>query len=373
VVLVVVLAACSPDSTSDEREVGNGSASGGSRPSDTETPSAAPEQSELGPVVGEDCRERPGLRTRQLQDVVVPPTIAPAVTDEDGVEVLAAVTVPAFVVDAGCVIRYPAPGGCVGAVRITAATIPESRIPSSTLPAETLPSGETVAGQAFPEVVAPAVTQPGAFTPRVCQERRQDELVTVSRPGVVREGFARNGVARPGGTRPRTCDGDACVAGVVVPTIRLEPVRLPDVDVEPVRLRSRDLRGPGGVRVIRGDQRIAYVAPGSVLFATESAVIRPDAEDALDAILERIRDVSGNPRLLVEGHTDDRGSAAYGLALSRRRASAVATWLIGRGIARSRITTRGLGEAEPAVPNTSAANRARNRRVVITLELSRDR
>jgi outer membrane protein OmpA-like peptidoglycan-associated protein len=120
--------------------------------------------------------------------------------------------------------------------------------------------------------------------------------------------------------------------------------------------------------VFTGDDKVSYVAPGDVLFDTDQATIRPDAAKALHAIAAKIKASHPNARLRVEGHTDDRGDAAYGMRLSERRAAAVAAWLISsEHFSKALIATKGFGETAPAVPNTSDANRQKNRRVVITV------
>jgi outer membrane protein OmpA-like peptidoglycan-associated protein len=184
---------------------------------------------------------------------------------------------------------------------------------------------------------------------------------------VVREGFSRDGVARPGGVRAGTCGDDGCEGRVRVDAVRLPPVRLPDVDIAPLRLATVRLAGRDDLDVVRGHHGTAYVAPANVLFDTDQYRIRPDAGAALHLIADRIRSTAPRRHLLVEGHTDDRGTAAHGLVLSRQRARAVADWLGRHGLDRARIRTRGYGEADPVVPNTSAANRQRNRRVVVTV------
>lgn len=77
-------------------------------------------------------------------------------------------------------------------------------------------------------------------------------------------------------------------------------------------------------------------------------------------------------RLVIEGHTDDRGSSESNLALSQARAEAVRDYFIANGIDPSRLTAIGIGEAQPVVPNDSEAGRARNRRIqyVLTSALS---
>ena len=68
--------------------------------------------------------------------------------------------------------------------------------------------------------------------------------------------------------------------------------------------------------------------------------------------------------VVIEGHTDDRGSAAYNQALSQKRAQAVANILIQQqGIDASRITAKGLGESTPVADNSTAQGRSQNRRV----------
>jgi OOP family OmpA-OmpF porin len=69
-------------------------------------------------------------------------------------------------------------------------------------------------------------------------------------------------------------------------------------------------------------------------------------------------------KLLIEGHTDNVGSAATNLTLSDARAAAVRAALVSEfGIAGERLTTKGLGDTKPAVPNSTPAGRAQNRRV----------
>lgn len=106
----------------------------------------------------------------------------------------------------------------------------------------------------------------------------------------------------------------------------------------------------------------------SVLFAKDSARLRPGARAAIQNLARELR--KGVPgEITVTGYTDDLGSAAHGLQLSRRRAAAVARQLdrlLGPDWPRIRVI--GKGEADPAVPNSSERNRKLNRRVVVTVE-----
>lgn len=70
-------------------------------------------------------------------------------------------------------------------------------------------------------------------------------------------------------------------------------------------------------------------------------------------------------RVVVEGHTDNRGSSEVNLRLSDARANAVAKQLQEAGVAAERLTTVGKGDAEPVADNATAAGRALNRRVEV--------
>jgi outer membrane protein OmpA-like peptidoglycan-associated protein len=100
-----------------------------------------------------------------------------------------------------------------------------------------------------------------------------------------------------------------------------------------------------------------------VQFATDSAVILP----ASTALLTEVADAfARNPRIRgveIQGHTDSDGDDAHNQMLSEDRANAVRSWLIAHGVASDRLTAKGYGEKKPLVPNVTAGNRARNRRV----------
>jgi outer membrane protein OmpA-like peptidoglycan-associated protein len=70
----------------------------------------------------------------------------------------------------------------------------------------------------------------------------------------------------------------------------------------------------------------------------------------------------------LDGHSDNSGNRLTNRDLSRRRALAVMDYFKAQGIPEQQITLRFHGERYPLVPNTSNANRARNRRVNVHLE-----
>jgi outer membrane protein OmpA-like peptidoglycan-associated protein len=272
--------------------------------------------------------------------------------------------VPAQVVDAGCIIEHDAPGGCIGAVEISGVSIPAVTIPGAVLSEVEAADGRTLARTVLEPVTLPAVTVPPVRAPQVCQVATKAGVPTVTRPGIVRPAATRSGGARPGFTRPSLCGRGGCLPELRVEAVRIPPVRVPDVDVDPRRLRGRDLSAE--VEVLEGPQTTAYIAGGDVLFETDRATLRPEAVRVLRDIAKHLGKSVGT--LVVEGHTDSRGTRAHNVDLSRRRAAAVADWLRSGGLDPStRLVVRGLGEAAPAHSNATEEGRERNRRVVITV------
>jgi len=102
-----------------------------------------------------------------------------------------------------------------------------------------------------------------------------------------------------------------------------------------------------------------------ILFATGKSDIQAESRPVLQEIASTLTK-HADLKILIEGHTDNVGSAPANLALSTARAAAVKAALVSAyGIAAGRVMTKGLGDTKPAAPNTSAAGRAQNRRVEI--------
>ncbi|MDB6101641.1 MAG: OmpA/MotB domain protein [Gammaproteobacteria bacterium] len=106
------------------------------------------------------------------------------------------------------------------------------------------------------------------------------------------------------------------------------------------------------------------VTLGDVLFDTGQATLKPGANLALNRLAIFL---SANPqtKIIVEGHTDSRGSDEYNEVLSERRARAVATELMSRGISTDQLQTLGRGKGYPVASNDTPEGRQQNRRVEI--------
>ena len=114
------------------------------------------------------------------------------------------------------------------------------------------------------------------------------------------------------------------------------------------------------------EEGILITVPDRVLFAFDQATLRAGARRTLQRI---VRVVEAYPEAPVEvrGHTDDVGSNAYNLDLSKRRAEAVVDFLLDAGVSRGRLKARGFGERQPVGPNDTAQGRQRNRRVEVVI------
>jgi len=103
-----------------------------------------------------------------------------------------------------------------------------------------------------------------------------------------------------------------------------------------------------------------------VLFKTNRSTLLPRAAKNIDQ-LSQFMNKYPDRKIVVEGHTDSRGSAEYNMLLSKRRADSVKNALVEKGIDESRIMTRGYGETHPAASNKTAAGRQQNRRVEVII------
>lgn len=108
-----------------------------------------------------------------------------------------------------------------------------------------------------------------------------------------------------------------------------------------------------------------YILDGAVLFDLDSSNLRPEAENALNALSAEIA-AAGLNSFTVIGHTDAQGSDDYNMTLSENRAGAVRAYLqVQSNLAGATISARGAGETEPAASNDTDTGRATNRRVEI--------
>lgn len=130
-------------------------------------------------------------------------------------------------------------------------------------------------------------------------------------------------------------------------------------------LASRD----DTLTVRRTDKGLRVAMKGDILFSFDDSAIQPAAAKTLSALAEVVRKAGRGP-VIVEGHTDSKGTHDYNRALSERRAEAVVDWLVGAEDFEPAIfVAKGRGSDDPVAPNTrpdgrdNPNGRRQNRRV----------
>jgi OOP family OmpA-OmpF porin len=116
-----------------------------------------------------------------------------------------------------------------------------------------------------------------------------------------------------------------------------------------------------GCPILFEEEQTTVVLRG-VTFATGSAALTQNARTILDEVAQTLV-ANAAIRVEIGGHTDATGSRALNVRLSQSRADAVRAYLVQRGVAMPRLTTRGYGPDNPIATNATAAGRAQNRRV----------
>ncbi|MCU0448748.1 MAG: OmpA family protein [Bernardetiaceae bacterium] len=120
------------------------------------------------------------------------------------------------------------------------------------------------------------------------------------------------------------------------------------------------------IKVERVGEGINLTMGSGILFDVNKSNLKPGIRSGLGSMSQTLNKYD-ETYILITGHTDADGTSEHNHALSERRAQAVANELVGRGVARERLVTRGLGEEQPVADNTSAGGKQKNRRVEISI------
>lgn len=119
-------------------------------------------------------------------------------------------------------------------------------------------------------------------------------------------------------------------------------------------------------KVERQGEGIIVTFSSNVLFGFDRSDLTQEAKNTVNdlyTILQKYPDED----VLIIGHTDNVGTDSYNQQLSEKRAGSVAAYLGQLGVTQDRISTKGMGESDPKVPNDTEAHRAENRRVEFVL------
>ncbi|MDP9137549.1 MAG: OmpA family protein, partial [Pseudomonadota bacterium] len=128
---------------------------------------------------------------------------------------------------------------------------------------------------------------------------------------------------------------------------------------------------PEPVEVITSECEERLRVGSDFLFDFDRAEIRPEAHRALTTVAAHIK--AAQKAVMIEGHTDSKGTESYNQHLSERRADALRIALNRRGLPDLWLWTRGYGKSQPVVPNQHAdgsddpQGRQRNRRVEVVI------
>lgn len=152
----------------------------------------------------------------------------------------------------------------------------------------------------------------------------------------------------------------APLGGGAVPKGRYTPPPLPRAP----RARSGGGGGGGGAASVKGR---SIRVRGKIEFDGESARLTSGSQRLLRSVAALMKRDPKIKSVRIGAHTDGRGDPAAKRTLSIRRAQAVKSYLVSRGVARGRLVSKGYGPDKPIAPNMSARGRATNNRVELTI------
>ncbi len=360
-----------PDAPAATTTAGASSPATTASPTPASSPGAPTDAAPLGvdPAVVEGvralCAPGPGKTVEEFPDIEIAAVDAPGTNvpgrTQGSVEAppiqVPPVRIPATVGEAGCVVTYDAPPGCLPKVEFSAAWLPGFRVEGYQVPQL---DGTTVTVDGIEQ---DAEVVEGKVVEQKCQVVTEDAKRGVIRPGMIRTGAIRSGGIRTGHIRGGHQDGAESIPAATVPAMSVPAVSLPAQTVPALTLPYERLTD--GVDAATSEDAATYEASESVLFEYNRSDLLPSANAALDAILADARAKGFDGAVRVEGHTDDTGPDDTNQTLSEARAQAVADYLTAHGVPAGDITATGRGESLPAHPNDTDENRAKNRRVVI--------
>jgi len=145
---------------------------------------------------------------------------------------------------------------------------------------------------------------------------------------------------------------------------------VPGIYTSTIKASSGNVAGYASVTVASSAASLATMRE-LVHFAYDKSELTAQSREALD---DKVNVFRANPamRILIVGHTDDRGTGAYNLALGTRRAEVVRDYLVAQGVASSRIELETRGETQPMASGNSEGAMAQNRRDAFLILVASD-
>ena len=182
--------------------------------------------------------------------------------------------------------------------------------------------------------------------------------------GCATKGFVREQLAN----QRREIGASVDSAIVAERTARMAGDSALQVDVAALRTDLQNLRSEFGARITAMEEGVQFVFP--VTFAFDDASVRPEDQPLLDRFAQVTQRYYPGSKITVEGFADPAGSQQYNMELSRRRAEAVRSHLLSRGLTEDVIRAVGYGEARQVNPGAQRDDPGaeQNRRVVFVVE-----
>ena len=174
-----------------------------------------------------------------------------------------------------------------------------------------------------------------------------------------------------GRLRVEADDAKAKLAAAEVEKTSIQQQR--DKDLKAAQIRTAE---PGLINslktfgaVARNERGIVLTLPENLWTSTRSTTLVPQADGKLTSLAEILANNPGY-RISVESHTDNTGVPETIQTMTDRRAYIVADKFTALGVEEGRIVAKGYGASVPVAPNTTVANRAKNRRLQVVLTLN---
>jgi outer membrane protein OmpA-like peptidoglycan-associated protein len=130
----------------------------------------------------------------------------------------------------------------------------------------------------------------------------------------------------------------------------------------------RKLAEAAALNVKEEPRGTVIILPGSVLFESAKSTLTGAAQQKLTLVAGTLAPQADEHNIVVEGHTDSRGSRDFNMQLAQSRAQAVMNYLVSRGVAAESITAVGIGPDRPIADNNTRDGRQENRRVEIIIK-----
>jgi outer membrane protein OmpA-like peptidoglycan-associated protein len=130
--------------------------------------------------------------------------------------------------------------------------------------------------------------------------------------------------------------------------------------------QEKALKEVKGAKVEREGDKLLVKFNSAILFDTGKSQLKPQSKHDLGEFAKVLKEYKDTD-LVIEGHTDSKGSKDVNRKLSAARADAVIGLLVADGVERARLTGRGLGDQTPIADNATEAGRKQNRRVQVEI------